>query len=135
MSDNKTLKCSLAVHFQLHPLALAEKEQLATACAVFGNYDSTQSATPILVTRNAELIWRKAEPIRRIFSSGTQNVSNQIIALGLSIQGLVSHIIKENIACGCGLEANIAFSYASCYISLSTGPMCNISHSAIAAVL
>ena len=49
--DNKTLKCSLTVHFQSYPLALAEKEQLATASAVFGNYDSTQSATPIPVTR------------------------------------------------------------------------------------
>ena len=48
--DNKTLKHSLAVHFQSYPLALAEKEQLATASAIFGNYDSTQSATPTLVT-------------------------------------------------------------------------------------
>ena len=48
--DNKTLKRSLAVHFQLDLLALAEKEQLARASAVFGNYDSTQSAMPILVT-------------------------------------------------------------------------------------
>ena len=38
--DNKTLKRSLAVYFQLYPLAfsLAEKEQLATASAIFGNY-------------------------------------------------------------------------------------------------
>ena len=63
--DNKTLKRSLTVHFQLYLLALAQKEQLATASAVFGNYDSTQSATPILVARNAEPIWRKAEPIRQ----------------------------------------------------------------------
>ena len=52
----KLLKRSLAVLFQSYPLALAEKEQLATASAIFGNYDSTQSATPILVTRNAEPI-------------------------------------------------------------------------------
>jgi len=45
-----TLKRSLAVHFQSYPLALAEKKQLAIASAVFGNYDSTQSATPISVT-------------------------------------------------------------------------------------
>ena len=65
--DNKTLKRSLAVHFQLYPLAFAEKEQLATASAIFGNYDSTQSATPILVTRNAEPIrdGEKAEPIQQ----------------------------------------------------------------------
>jgi len=47
--DNKALKRSLAVHFQSYPLALAEKEQLVAANAVFGNYDSTQSATPIPV--------------------------------------------------------------------------------------
>ena len=68
--DNKTLKRSLAVHFQSYPLAFAEKKQLATASATFGNNDSTQSATPIPGTRNAE----------PIFSSGTRNVSNQIIA-------------------------------------------------------
>ena len=39
-----------------YPLALTEKEQLATASSVLGSYDSTQSATPILVTRNAEPI-------------------------------------------------------------------------------
>ena len=60
--DNKTLRHSLAVHFQSYPLALAEKEQLAaTASAVFGNYDSTQSTTPIPVTQNAEPIRQKAE--------------------------------------------------------------------------
>jgi len=75
--DNKTLKRSLSVHFQLYLLALAEKEQLAIASAVFGNYDSTQSATPILVTQNAEPIRRKAEPMRQ---NRTRNVSNQIIA-------------------------------------------------------
>ena len=62
--DNKTLKRSLAVHFQSYPLALAEKEQLATASAISGNYDSTQSAMPIPVMRNAESIRRKAEPIQ-----------------------------------------------------------------------
>jgi len=40
--DNTTLKLSLAVHFQLYPLALAEKEQLTVASAVFGNHVSTQ---------------------------------------------------------------------------------------------
>jgi len=33
-ADNKSLKRSLAVHFQSYPLALAEKEQLATASAI-----------------------------------------------------------------------------------------------------
>jgi len=37
-------------------LALQEKELLATASAVFGSYESTQSATPILVTQKAEWI-------------------------------------------------------------------------------
>ena len=46
--DNKTLKRSLVVHFQLYPLALAEKKQLARASADFGNYESTKTATPIL---------------------------------------------------------------------------------------
>jgi len=63
--DNKTLKRSPAVHFQSNPLPLAEKEQLTTASAVFGNYDSTQSAMPIPVMRNAESIQQKAEPIRQ----------------------------------------------------------------------
>ena len=53
--DNKTLKRSLAVHFQL---AFAEKEQLATTSAVFGNYDSTQSAMPIPAARKAEPVWQ-----------------------------------------------------------------------------
>jgi len=48
--NNKALKCSLAIHLQSYPLALAENEQLATASVVFGNHDSTQSAMPILVT-------------------------------------------------------------------------------------
>jgi len=54
--DNKTLKRSLAVHFQSYPLAFAENEQLATAIAVFGNYDSIQSATPIPIMQNSEPI-------------------------------------------------------------------------------
>jgi len=76
--DNKTFKRSLTVHFQSYPLALAEIEQLATASAVFGNYDSTQSATPIPVTLN-----RYGEKLNRydkVFGSGTLNVSNQLVA-------------------------------------------------------
>ena len=51
--DNKTPKCSLDVHLQSYQLALAEKEQLAISSAIFGNYESTQSAAPIPVTREA----------------------------------------------------------------------------------
>jgi len=40
-----------------------------------------------------------------------------------------------NIARWRGLEANIALSFASRYISLSTTSLCNISRSALAAVL
>ena len=40
-----------------------------------------------------------------------------------------------NIARGCGLGANIALSFALCYISLSTMLLYNISRSALAAVL
>ena len=97
--DNKTLKRSLAVHFQSYPLALAEKEQLAiaTASAVFGNYDSTQSATPIPVTRNAEPIQQKAEPIRQnIRFKNTKCIQSDRSILGLSVQGLVSHIIQRD---------------------------------------
>jgi len=47
--DNKTLKRSLGVHFRSYPLALAEKEQLATASGIFGNYGSIQLAMPIPV--------------------------------------------------------------------------------------
>ena len=59
--DNKNLKRSVAVHFSRIHLALAEKEQLATASAIFGNYDSTQSAMPILVMWNAEPIWQNIQ--------------------------------------------------------------------------
>ena len=54
------LKCQaiLAAHLQSYWLALVEKEQLATASAIFGKYESTQSATCIVVIR-------KAEPIRQ----------------------------------------------------------------------
>jgi len=93
--DSKTLKHSLAVHFQWYLLVLAEKEQLATASAIFGNYDSTQSATPILVARNAEPIWQKAESIRQnIQFRNTKCIQSDRSILGLSVQGLVSHIIR-----------------------------------------
>ena len=94
--DHKTLKCSLAVHFQSYLLALAEKEQLATVSAVFGNYDYTQSAMPILVMRNAELIWRKAKLIQQnIRFRNTKCIQSDRSILGLSVQGLVSHIIRS----------------------------------------
>jgi len=97
--DNETLKRSLAVHFQSYPLALAEKEQLATASAVFDNYDSTQSAMPIPVTRNAESILLKAEPKQQnIRFRNTKCIQSDRSILGLSIQGLGSHIISENLA-------------------------------------
>ena len=93
------MKCSLAVHFQSYPLALAEKEQLATAIAIFGNYDSTQSAMPIPVTRNAEPIRRKAEPIwQNIRLRNMKCFQSDRRFLGLSVQGLVSHIINIIIA-------------------------------------
>ena len=96
--DSKTLKRSLAVHFQWYPLALAEKEQLATASAVFGNYDSTQSAMPIPVMRNAESIRHKAEPIRQnIRFRNMKYIQSDRSILGLFVQGLVSHIIKYNL--------------------------------------
>ena len=95
--DNKTLKRSLTVHFQSYPLALAEKEQLETASAVFGNYDSTQSATPIPFTRNAELIRREAEPIHEnIRFRNTKSIQSDRSILGLTIWGLVSRTIKNN---------------------------------------
>ena len=88
------MKRSLTVHFQSYPLALAEKEQLATASALFGNYDSTQSAMPILVTRNAEPIRRNSELIwQNIRFRNTKCIQSDRSILGLSVQGLVSHII------------------------------------------
>ena len=64
------------------------------ASAVFDNYDSTQPAT-----QNAELIWRKAELIRQnIRFRNTKCIQSDRSILGLSIQGLVSHIIRWNIA-------------------------------------
>ena len=41
---------------------------------------------------------------------------------------------QENIASGRGIEAEMVLSFTSCYISLSTTPLCNISSSAIIAV-
>ena len=41
--------------------------------------------------------------------------------------------IMGNIACGCGLEANIALGFASCCISLSTA-LSNTSRSALTTV-
>ena len=41
----------------------------------------------------------------------------------------------EKIALGLGLETNIALGFASCYISLSTAPLCYFFHIALAAVL
>ena len=78
--ENKTLKRSLAVHFQSYPLALAEKEQLATASAVFGNYDSTQSATPIPVVRNAEQIQQNT------WFRNTKYIQSDCSILGLSVR-------------------------------------------------
>ena len=90
---------SLTVHLQSYPLALAEKEQLATASAVFGNYDSTQSATPIPVKRNAEPIRRKAEPIQQnIQFRNPKCIQSDRSIMELSVQGLVSHIISQYIA-------------------------------------
>jgi len=42
--NNKSPNHSLDVQLQSYQLALAEKEQLGTAIAIFGNYESTQSA-------------------------------------------------------------------------------------------
>jgi len=70
-------------------LALAEKEQLSTAS---GNYNSTQSETPILVTQKSELMQQK------IFGSATQKcIQSDCSILGLSAQVLVGHIITEMI--------------------------------------
>jgi len=75
-------------------LALAEKEQLATASAVFGNYDSTQSATPIPVTRNAEPIRQNPKPLRQnIWFRNTKCIQSDHSILVLSVQDIVSHII------------------------------------------
>jgi len=78
----------------LYPLALAEKKQLATASADLSNYESIKSATPIL---NAEEIWREAEPIQQSIQFWNTKCTNQIVAF-LSVQGLVSRILRENIA-------------------------------------
>jgi len=83
--DIKIPKHSLPVHLQLYQLALAVKEQLSTASAVFGNYDSTQLATPILVTQKTELIWQN------FWLSNTKCIQSACSILGLSI----SHIIRQ----------------------------------------
>jgi len=91
------LKCSLAVHFQSYPLAFAEKEQLATASAVFGNYDSTQRPF-----RSREMLNRyskKAKPIRQnIRLRNTKCIQSDRSILGFSVQILVSHITNHNIS-------------------------------------
>ena len=127
MLDNKTLKRSLAVHFQSYPLALAEKEQLATASAVFGNYDSTQSATPILVTRNAEPVRRKAEPIwQSIRFRNTKCIQSDRSILGLSVQGSVSHIIIMHTQ---QMPKTYVITYVSCMSPHSVAwPCCQGNH-------
>ena len=106
--DNKTLKCSLTVQFQSYPLASAEKERLATASAVFGNYDSTQSAMPIPVARNAEPIRWKAELIwQNIRFRNTKCIQSDCNILGLSVQGLVSHIINIHTCANMHTHANV----------------------------
>jgi len=118
--DNKTLKRSLAVHFQLYPLALAEKEQLATASAIFGNYDSTQSAMPIPVTRNAE-------PIRQnIWFRNTKCIQSDCSILGLSVQGSVSHIIIMHTQ---QMPKTYVITYVSCTSPHSVAwPCCQGNH-------
>ena len=98
--DNKTLKHSLAVHFQSYPLALAKKDQLSTASAVFGIYDSTQSAMPIPVMQTAEPIRRKAESIRQnIRFRNTKCIQSDHSILG--VQGLVNHIMEKDFCRRC----------------------------------
>ena len=71
----------------MYPLVLAGKEQLATASAVSGNYDSTQSTTPIPVAQNAEPIWQSIQfRNKKCIQSDYSNP-------GLSFQHLVSHIM------------------------------------------
>jgi len=64
-------------------LALAQKEQLTTDSAIFGNYmyDFTQSATPISVTCNAEPIQQN------IWFRNAKRIQSDC-----NFQGLVSHI-------------------------------------------
>ena len=69
---SKALSC--CVHLQLYQLALAEKEQLATASAGFANYDSTQSIS------NPHSSCMKCWTNTVKYSSATQNVSYQIAA-------------------------------------------------------
>ena len=81
--DNKTLKCSLAVHFQSYPLALAEKEQLATATEPVPSLVTMTPPNQLRPFRSREILNRYGEKLNRyskIFGSGTRNVSNQIVA-------------------------------------------------------
>jgi len=78
--DNKTLKRSLTVHFQSYPLALAEKEQLATPRPSLVTMTLPNQQHPF---QSLEMLNQYGEKLNRygkIFGSGTQNVSNQIVA-------------------------------------------------------
>jgi len=57
------------------------------------------------------------------------------IVLHVTINTAHSQALQENIACGCGFEANIALDFASCYIGLLTTPLCNIYYSALTVVI
>ena len=60
VSDHKTLICSWSYWFALTKKTMASNVH----SAIFGNYDFTQSATPIPFTQKAEQIRQEAEPIQ-----------------------------------------------------------------------
>ena len=96
--NNITLKRSLAIHFQSYPLALAEKEQLAKPVL------SLVTMTP---PNQQHVIWshemlnqygEKLNRCGKIFSSGTRNISNQIVVFWGYLLGFsYSHIISSHL--------------------------------------
>ena len=72
--DNKTLKRSLAVHFQSYPLALAEKGQQQPELSLVTMTPPNQQSP----FQSREMLNRYGESWTDM--AGTQNVSNQIVA-------------------------------------------------------
>ena len=91
------MKRSLAVHFQSYPLALAEKEQLATAVPSLIAMTPTNQQCPFQShemlndTAKTELVQQNVQFMN------TNCIQSDGSILGLSVQGLVSHVIMFDI--------------------------------------
>ena len=99
--DNRTLKRSLAVHFQSYPLAFVEKEQLVTVVLSWVTMTPPNQQCPFWSCEILNRYGEKAEPIREsIWFRNTKCIQSDRSILGLSVQGLVSYIIRTAYSVG-----------------------------------